>query len=100
VVAETMIIAQAATNANPGQSPALTIALAVLGSSVVAGLIGTMLGNTAPTPPPAATATHRLYEPSSPGPITHTASTSAPATSPPPSPPWRTLQEQLAESRA
>lgn len=41
-----MILAQAATNASSGQPPALTIALAILGSSVVAGLIGTILGNT------------------------------------------------------
>jgi hypothetical protein len=46
VVADTMTLAQAATNASPGLPPAVTIALAVLGSSVVAGLIGSILGNT------------------------------------------------------
>lgn len=46
MVADTMILTQAATSAGSGQPSTLTIALAVLGSSVVAGLIGTVLGNT------------------------------------------------------
>jgi len=46
VVADLMTVAQPATSTGPGQAPALTIALSILGSSVVAGLIGTILGNT------------------------------------------------------
>lgn len=41
-----MILAQAGTNASSGQPLVLTIALAVVSSSVVAGLVGTILGNT------------------------------------------------------
>lgn len=44
MVTDTLIVAPA-TSAGSGQATALTIALAVLGSSVVAGLIGTILGN-------------------------------------------------------
>jgi hypothetical protein len=45
VVTDTLIVALAAS-AGSGQATVLTIALSVLGSSVVAGLIGTILGNT------------------------------------------------------
>lgn len=46
MVATMTILAQTATNASSEQAPTLTIALAVLSSSVVAGLMGTILGNT------------------------------------------------------
>lgn len=46
MVADLMTVAQPAANTGPGQAPALTIALSILGSSVVAGLIGAILGNT------------------------------------------------------
>lgn len=45
MVTDTLIVALAAS-AGSGQATVLTIALSVLGSSVVAGLIGTILGNT------------------------------------------------------
>lgn len=45
MVTDTLTIAQA-TSAGSGQATVLTIALSVLGSRVVAGLIGTILGNT------------------------------------------------------
>lgn len=45
MVTDTLMVAPA-TSAGSGQATVLTIALSILGSSVVAGLIGTVLGNT------------------------------------------------------
>ncbi|MEV4415594.1 hypothetical protein [Catellatospora sp. NPDC049609] len=46
MVTDILTLAQAMANTEPAQAPAITIVLSILGSSVVAGLIGTVLGNT------------------------------------------------------